>query len=123
MHTIIDNTLDDDVFEKINRETFMMILEQAGIDLKKMADKRKKNDYIPFHRFNFLLKELHKTKKIDITESCILLMTECYTTKDLMSCLNEENKYILRVSLAERKNIKLKTTTLDIFEKRRKKSS
>ena len=121
LHTIIDETIDEDIFKKINHEQFFNILNRAEIDLDKLASKRKKNDYIPYHRFNFILKELHETQEIDITDACIYVLTKMLTMKDLMSCLNEENTYILRTSLADRHGIPLKKSTLDTFMYKKKK--
>lgn len=121
IHTIIDETIDDDVISKITHEKFFEILEKTELDIDKLSSKRKKNDYLPFHKFNFILKELHDTKRINITDSCIFLLTEMITMKDLMSCLNEENKYTLRVELAERNCISLKRSSLDTFMFKKKK--
>lgn len=119
LHTIIDNTIDEDVFNQMSRELFFRILKKANLDLDKLASKRKKNDYIPFHKFNFIIKELHENKQLDITDQCILLQTESLPTKDIVGCLNEENLFALRTSLAERNNIKTKKYSLDMFMKKK----
>ena len=123
LHTIIDSELDDVVLDKINHEQLYTILEKADIDLDKLSSKRKKNDYIPFHRFNFIIKDLHDSKKINITDSCIFLLTDMISLKDLIGCLNEENKYILRLSLAERNCIPIKKSSLDFYMYKKKKKS
>lgn len=115
LHNIVAASTEQDIHHKINRDEFFMILEKADVDLKQLASKRKKNDYQPYHRFNFILKELHEQKKINITEACIYLETEMLPVKDIIACLNEENLYSLRTSLAERNNIKLKKNSLDVF--------
>jgi len=112
---IIDKRLEETVLKQISKETFFGIIDESGIDLDRLSSKRKKNDYLPFHEFNFILKELHRSKRIDIAESAIYLETEMFTVKELLACLNEENLYELRVSLAERNNIPLKHSTLDLF--------
>ena len=121
IHTVIDQTMDDDVINRINHEKFFEILRKTDIDMDKLSSKRKKNDYVPFHKFNFILKDLHESKKISITDACVFLLTEMITLKDLMGCLNEENKYTLRVELAERNCISLKRSSLDSFMYKRKK--
>lgn len=121
LHTIIDEATDDNLFKKISREEFFVLIEKAEIDLDKLSSKRKKNDYVPFHRFNFILKELHEEKNIDITESCLYILTQMMSSVDLMGCLNDENKYMLRTSLAERNNIPLKTSSLASHMYKRKK--
>lgn len=123
LHTIIDGELDNAVLDKINHEKLYAILEKADVDLDKLSSKRKKNDYIPFHRFNFIIKDLHDSKKINITDSCIFLLTDMLSLKDLIGCLNEENKYILRLSLAERNNKTMKRSSLDAFMYKKKKKS
>lgn len=122
LNSLINETPDDDIFSKINHEQFFKILKEENIDIDQIVLKRKKNDYLPFHKFNFILKELHYEKKICMTESCVFLLNEMLDVKDTLSCLNDENRYILRTSLAERHNKKLKRSTLDMFMYRKKKS-
>jgi len=117
---IIHETLEDDVMKKMNRDIFFSIFEKADIDLLKLAQKRKKNDYIPYHKFNFILKDLHQSEIIDITDACLHITTEILTEKDLTSCLNEENKYNLRVSLAKRNGINIKVSSLDSYMYKKK---
>lgn len=112
---IVDSISEKTIFSKINRDVFFAIIDKAEINLKQLAAKRKKNDYAPYHDFNFILKELHESKKVDISDACIYLETEVLTVKDILGCLNEENRYSLRISLAERNGIKLKRTSLDNF--------
>jgi len=121
LHTIIDEVIDENLFQKITHEQFFVLIKKAEIDLDKLSSKKKKNDYIPFHRFNFILKELHEKKEVDITDSCVYILTEMLTMKDLISCLNDENKYILRMSLAVRNNIREKKSSLESHMYRRKK--
>ena len=122
LHTIINETINDDVFKTINHDQFFVILEKAEINLDKLASKRKKNDFIPFHKFNFILKELHETEEVDITDACIYVLTEMLSMKDLLGCLNDENRYTLRTSLAERNNIQLKRSSLASHMFKRKKA-
>jgi len=122
LHTIIDEAVDDAVFNKITHEQFFKILEKAEIDLDVMSAKKKKNDFIMFHRFNFVLKELHETEEVNMTDACIYILSEMLAMKDLLCCLNEENKYILRTSLAVRNNISMKKSSLDVHMYKRKKS-
>ena len=75
-----------------------------------------------FHRFNFVLKELHETEEVNMTDACIYILSEMLAMKDLLCCLNEENKYILRTSLAIRNNISMKKSSLDAHMYKRKKS-
>jgi len=121
IHDIInDVTTEEDHFQKINRDIFFSIFEKAEIDLLKLAQKRKKNDYIPYHKFNFILKDLHQSEIIDITDACLHITTEILAEKDLTSCLNEENKYTLRKSLAKRYSINIKVSSLDSFMYKKK---
>jgi hypothetical protein len=121
LHTIIDEAIDDSVFKKLNHEQFFIIIEKAEIDLDKLASKRKKNDYIPYHRFNFILKELHNSEEVNIADACVYILTQTLLLKDLMGCLNEENAYTLRTALAKRYNIKIRQSSLDSYTFKRKK--
>jgi len=121
LHTIINESMDDNIFKKISHDEFFSLIEKAEIDLDQLAIKRKKNDYIPFHRFNFILKELHEEKNIDITDACLYILIEMMSEKDLIACLNDENRYILRTSLAERNNIPQKVSSLASHMFKRKK--
>lgn len=121
LHTIIDEVTDDNIFKKIDHDEFFSLILKAEVDLDKLASKRKKNDYIPFHRFNFILKELHEERNLDITDACLYIITGMLSLKDLLSCLNDENRYILRTSLSERYNIPLKKSSLASHMFKRKK--
>lgn len=120
LHTIIDEVTDDNFFKKINRDDFFSLINKAEIDLDKIVTKRKKNDLESFHRFNFILKDLHEKQNIDMTEACLYIMELMLPLKDLISCLNDENRYILRTSLAERNNIPLKKSSLTCHMYKRK---
>jgi hypothetical protein len=54
-------------------------------------------------------------KKIDITDICVIIENEVFDIKNLFNCLNEENMYNLRISLAEINGIKIKTNFLENF--------
>ena len=112
---IIDDTFELNTVNNLNRELFFKIIDKSGIDLLVLSNKRKKNDYEPYHKFNFILKELHETKQIDIRDSCVYLETELLPVKDIINCLNEENSYMLRVSLAKKYNIPIKSNCLENF--------
>jgi hypothetical protein len=112
---IIDLKTESDIYNKLTKEIFFDLLKEAEIDLDKIAKKRRKTDYAPYHSFNFLLKELHEKKKIDITDACIYIDTDFLPEKEILKCLNEENVYLLRMSLAERNNIKIKRNSLELF--------
>ena len=112
---IIDSKTESDIYNKLTKEIFFKLLAESEIDLDKIAKKRRKTDYAPYHAFNFLLKELHEKKKIDITDACIYIDNEFLPEKEIIKCLNEENIYLLRMSLAERNNIKIKRNSLELF--------
>lgn len=115
LNNIIDSQTESDIYNKLTKEVFFKMIEDAGIDLDELAKKRKKTDYESYHSFNFLLKELHEKKKIDITDACIYIDNELLSEKEIIKCLNEENIYLLRMSLAERNNISIKRNSLDLF--------
>lgn len=115
LYIMVDSALEQDIYNKITKENFFDILKEAKIDLKTLSKKRKKIDYPQYHSFNFLVKELHEKKKIDIADSCIYIETELLPVKNIIQCLNEENTYLLRCSLAERNGIKMKKNSLDSF--------
>ena len=121
IHNIIHSTLEEDILKKMNRDTFFSLFELAKIDLLKLASKRKKNDYAPYHQFNFILKDLHQSEIIDITDACLHITTEMLTEKELTGCLNEENRYSLRISLARRNGINIKVSSLNAFMFKKKK--
>jgi len=114
----IDSIAENVIVKKLTKEVFFQILEDSGLaekDLIKLVSKKKKNDYIPFHKFNFILKELHKKKKINIADSAIYLETDMFDSKEIFNCLNEENMYELRLSMANRNNISLMKTKTELF--------
>ena len=118
-HTI-DTTPEDKIVKGLTKEVFFQIIKESEIDLEKLVQKRKKNDYLPFHNFNFILKQLYKSKKISIVDAAIYLETDMFNSKEIFGCLNEENMYELRKTLAERNNISLQKTKLDLFLKGKK---
>ena len=57
----------------------------------------------------------HNTKKISIVDSAIYLETDMFNPKEIFGCLNEENMYELRKSMADRHNMPLIRTKTDMF--------
>ena len=119
VHGVIKHTIDgvpeDRILRKLSKDVFFEILKKSEIDLEKLVQKRKKNDYLPFHKFNFILKELHNSEKIGIADSAIYLEMDMFSAKEIFACLNEENMYELRKTMAERHNIPLMRTKTDMF--------
>jgi len=106
---------DESISIALHRDYLFDALRSLNIDLDEISRKKKKSDFEPYHRFNFLIKQLHEMKKIDITDICVIIENEVFDIKNLFNCLNEENMYNLRISLAERNGIKIKTNFLENF--------
>ena len=126
VHNIIGHTVDsqpeDFIVGRLSKDVFFEIIKNSEIDLEKLVQKRKKNDYLPFHKFNFIIKQLHKDKKVNIADAAVYLETDMFCAKDIFGCLNEENMYELRKSMAEKHNISLQKTSLDLVLKKKGKN-
>ena len=54
-------------------------------------------------KFNIILLDLYKTKKMSILSSASILMKEYFDEpEDLVKCLDENNMYLLRQELVEK---------------------
>lgn len=91
--------------KRITKSIFFKELETRGIDLDVVANgKRIKNEH--FHNFNLAIIDLNEDRLIDITDMVLFLEEDMFEMKVVVSCLNEENLYLLREELSKRYNIK-----------------
>lgn len=112
---VIDDNAEFDIHNKLTNESFLKILEEYDINLDFICSKRKKHNLKEFHEFNFLLKNLHEHEKLNIVDCCLCIEENYLKIQDVIKCLNEENAYLLRLSLAERNNIKINKNLLDLY--------
>ena len=77
------------------------ILAKNSVDLEKVISCRKEMSH--FMKFNIILLDLHKTKKLNILASTSILVEEYFEEpKELVKCLDENNTYLLRKELLEK---------------------
>jgi hypothetical protein len=101
-----DEGVEQEIYHSIMQTDFLEKIEEAEIDIKSLvADKKK--DPTQFHKFNYLLKDLHNTNEIDMC-SALTYLEDYFDYKDLFKCLNAENLILVKSLMAAKFNIKKK---------------
>ena len=106
MNNQSDETVEYEIYHVIMQSDFLEKVTNYGIDLKILV-KEKKKDATMFHRFNYLLKDLHTTGEVDICSSLTYLEDE-FDYKEIFKCLNAENIILVKSLMAKKYNIKKK---------------
>lgn len=101
-----DENVEYEIYHTIMQSDFLNKMKDYGVDLIKLI-KEKKKDATMFHKFNYLLKDLHLTNEIDICSSLTYLEDE-YDYKEIFKCLNAENILLVKSIMAKKYNIKKK---------------
>jgi hypothetical protein len=115
LDVVIDSNAEFNIHNKLTNDSFLKILEESKIDLIDISSKRKKHNCTDFHEFNFLIKRLHEQDKMNIVDCCLCIEMQFLKPEDILKCLNEENSYLLRLTLAKRNNIKVNKNLLDLY--------
>lgn len=100
--------------KKIAKEQLYGEIKKHNIDMEIVSNgKRVGNDN--FHRFNLLVRRLNRIESISLSDIAFYLEEDLFDFKVVISCLNEENVYLLREELVKRFNYKKKKTKLKEF--------
>ena len=100
--------------KKIAKEQLYGEIKKLNIDMEIVSNgKRVGNDN--FHRFNLLVRRLNRIESISLSDIAFYLEEDLFDFKVVISCLNEENVYLLREELVKRFNYKKKKTKLKEF--------
>jgi len=100
--------------KKIAKEQLYGEIKKHNIDMEIVSNgKRVGNDN--FHRFNLLVRRLNRVESIALSDIAFYLEEDLFDFKVVISCLNEENVYLLREELVKRFNYKKKKTKLKEF--------
>jgi hypothetical protein len=100
--------------KKIAKEQLYGEIKKHNIDMEVVSNgKRVGNDN--FHRFNLLVRRLNRVESIALSDIAFYLEEDLFDFKVVISCLNEENVYLLREELVKRFNYKKKKTKLKEF--------
>lgn len=100
--------------KKIAKEQLYAEIKRHDINMEIVSNgKRVGNDN--FHKFNLLVRRLNKLDSFTISDIAFYLEEDLFDFKVVVSCLNEENVYLLREELVKRFNYKKKKTKLKEF--------
>jgi len=100
--------------KKIAKEQLYGEIKKHNIDMDVVSNGKKVgNDN--FHRFNLLVRRLNRIESISLSDIAFYMEEDLFDFKVVLSCLNEENIYLLREELVKRFNYKKKKTKLKEF--------
>lgn len=100
--------------KKIAKEQLYGEIKKHNIDMDVVSNGKKVgNDN--FHRFNLLVRRLNRIESISLSDIAFYMEEDLFDFKVVISCLNEENVYLLREELVKRFNYKKKKTKLKEF--------
>lgn len=100
--------------KKIAKEQLFGEIKKHNIDMDVVSNGKKVgNDN--FHRFNLLVRRLNRIESISLSDIAFYMEEDLFDFKVVLSCLNEENIYLLREELVKRFNYKKKKTKLKEF--------
>lgn len=98
IHTIrikqIDDGIEGTIFQVLTKEDFLEKIVEEGINIDTLIREKKKENTM-FHKFNYLLKDLHMTGELNIV-TAITCFEEDYSYKSIMKCVNAENTLMIR---------------------------
>jgi hypothetical protein len=112
-----DKTKENEMINDISRAEFMAWMEENGYDANRLRKlfEEKRISSVEQSKFNYLLKKTKKELKISIVD-CVLYLDELMDKiKKIVSCLDEDTKYMLKSELAKKYKINLKNNYLYKF--------
>ena len=81
--------------KKIAKEQLYGEIKKHNIDMDVVSNGKKVgNDN--FHRFNLLVRRLNRIESISLSDIAFYMEEDLFDFKVVLSCLNEENIYLLR---------------------------
>jgi len=112
------DSLHDDVIDEDEFKTFLFRIEASGIDLDVLVKNKKRIKLDEFHRFNMMLRNMHKQNECGIIQSCVYLTRYYMDERQVMSILDDENLYELRMTLGKKHKLGTKRPNpiKDFFE-------
>lgn len=111
--SMIERNVEGEIFKRMSKLKFTEKLEALNLDMNIVSNgRRNKNEQ--FHRFNIFIKELHSTN-FPMQDIAMFLEEDYFEMKQVVTCFNEENRFILEEELTKKYNIKHKKTKLSLI--------
>lgn len=102
------DSLHDDVIDDDEFRDFLLRIEASGINLDLLVKNKKRIKMDEFHRFNMMLRKMHQDKVCDIIQSSVYLVRYYMDEKQVMSILDDENLYELKMTLGKKHKMGIK---------------
>lgn len=111
--SMVEKNAEFDIFKKMLKQQFEVQLKDLKLDMTIVSNgRRNKNEQ--FHIFNIFIKKMYNNN-FSIADMAMFIEEDYFEMKTVVSCFNEENRFLLEEELAERFNIKRKRTRLSLL--------
>lgn len=100
----VNEHAESEIYHNIMQTNFLNKIKNVNINLDLLI-KDKKKDPTDFHKFNYLLKDLHSNNEIDIC-AAITYLEDLYEYKEIFKCINAENLILIKTLMSKKYNIK-----------------
>lgn len=120
--TDYERTNENELIKEIYKTKFFLEFDKHSFDLEMISNKekdkdkeveKKKNE--EYHRFNLFIKEMFEKNRYYMQDIVTFLEEDLIDTKQVLSCLNEENYYELRHELSVKYNKKHNESKIDLI--------
>lgn len=106
--------VENDLIKEIYKSKFFEKFEATGLDLD-IVSNGKKNRNEQFHLFNLFLKDMFENQRYYMQDMVSFLVEDVLETKQVLNCLNEENRYELEYEMKFKYHIKQNESKIDLL--------
>lgn len=112
--TDFEKSVENDLIKEIYKTKFLEKFEATGLDIDVVSN-GKKNRNEQFHLFNLFLKEMFEHNRYYMQDMVSFLVEDMLDTKQVLNCLNEENRYELEYEMKFKYHIKQNESKIDLL--------
>lgn len=112
--TDFEKGVENDLVKEIYKSKFFEHFYTHNFDID-IVSNGKKNKNEQFHRFNLFIKDMFEHHRYYMQDMIGFLEEDLLDTKQVLSCLNEENYYELRYELSFKYHRKQQESKIDLL--------